>query len=1025
MSGAEQYGSCWRPGQGRLVVADVAAQSEQVMLAVHQPQSMLSLPVLERGMPASDVDSHELPQDGLLEHLLTGESPEGTLIVPIIGAPGTGKSHLIRWLAAAIPDRDDLVVRHVPRERTSLPNVIEILFEGAEGPAFDRLRDDLANARRDWGELQPAHQMEQVAVRLLSRIAEVLQFWSSSNTPWRAAADVDAETREALCGEDVLPTLLVDAVIRKQLTRPDGAVYRLARDIVEGQQRADDDEDQGLGFLPEDLEFSQRRGMGQYAMRALRNLQMPGYKEASAKVLTDALDHAANAVMGLSTVSLTGLLAQLRRELHAEGKQLVLLFEDIAIARGLQLDLVDALTTAARRPGEPELCPLRVAMAVTRDYWLTQAPATLSSRAQLWQARMMDLDTPSGEALERAPELIGRYLNAARIGVETLQAMPLQEIQAGVPNACDACAIRPTCHGLFGATSAGHGLFPLTATAAERLPRIADPAGRPRPVLGSVVAPVLADAEALADGRFPSSSVLQTLVTAAVAEGRLEEMPIEWTEAVEHAGLSGEAREQATTVLRAWLGDAEPPAVLEVLGLPPTLLANAPRRATAPRATEPAAGRGRKERERREPVRDDRRDQLDAWANNTIELTQAMARDVRNAAWAALQGGIRWDELALNRTAALGLLGITATGPQLQNATIHIIKGGGGGGLTASRAPLHEFAPSAANARLMRALVRWKAHGEQFDYAGAAEDLARIRTFIQAVERDVEVRLQAVGDRRRTTDEARLVVLAAAPLAGVDAPSKLTLGAALPEFEDAEDHTRSPAWRAYVKKARESHKTARAFVRGSATRSQGETGDPTVLDVGAIDVAAVDAQATAVDRVPKTVDVAQRFVALRSEAEAAVEAEAREVEAAVRQIRGVIGTEGGLPLQRIRDAVTEAMAAARSAELLRPQADVALVEAADLPAAGRAAQVLEDAEVAVRAAGRERLIEAVVRLAKVDRALLGVLADYLTRANTVVDASTDAARAALRQRRGQDADEHSGEVQSTIDALLSFCEELA
>ena len=44
-------------------------------------------------------------------------------------------------------------------------------------------------------------------------------------------------------------------------------------------------------------------------------------------------------------------------QLHADGKQLLLLFEDIAIARGLQLDLVDAMTTAAQRKVTSRFAP--------------------------------------------------------------------------------------------------------------------------------------------------------------------------------------------------------------------------------------------------------------------------------------------------------------------------------------------------------------------------------------------------------------------------------------------------------------------------------------------------------------------------------------------------------------------------------------------------------------------------------------------------------------------------------------------
>ena len=121
----------------------------------------------------------------------------------------------------------------------------------------------------------------------------------------------------------------------------------------------------------------------------------------------------------------------------AAGKQLVLLFEDIAIARGLQLDLVDAMTTPARRAGEAPLCTMRIALAVTSNYWEEQAPATLATRARGWDAEMFDLDVPRTEAVDRAPDLIGRYMNAARFGIEAIRKMP----QEGSATASSTSAI--------------------------------------------------------------------------------------------------------------------------------------------------------------------------------------------------------------------------------------------------------------------------------------------------------------------------------------------------------------------------------------------------------------------------------------------------------------------------------------------------------------------------------------------------------------------------------------------------------
>ena len=91
----------------------------------------------------------EATQEDLLEHLVDGDCGEGTLLVPVIGAPGTGKSHLVAWINARIQQRPGLEVRYVPRDDTSLRQVVEILFEGLEGPEFERF--DAAKKTMDKG----------------------------------------------------------------------------------------------------------------------------------------------------------------------------------------------------------------------------------------------------------------------------------------------------------------------------------------------------------------------------------------------------------------------------------------------------------------------------------------------------------------------------------------------------------------------------------------------------------------------------------------------------------------------------------------------------------------------------------------------------------------------------------------------------------------------------------------------------------------------------------------------------------
>lgn len=66
-----------------------------------------------RSRHESAVGEHEF-----LEAFLTKDLPEGILLQPVEGAPGAGKSHLIRWLAAQL-ERDArakrMVVVRIPK----------------------------------------------------------------------------------------------------------------------------------------------------------------------------------------------------------------------------------------------------------------------------------------------------------------------------------------------------------------------------------------------------------------------------------------------------------------------------------------------------------------------------------------------------------------------------------------------------------------------------------------------------------------------------------------------------------------------------------------------------------------------------------------------------------------------------------------------------------------------------------------------------------------------------------------------
>ena len=684
---SQAWESCWKPGQDALIVTDVAAQDQKILLAVHQPPVITQMPVpLPGRRHDAAAQASESSQEELYRHLLDGTPREGTLVVPIIGKPGTGKSHIIKWLHAAIPlDSEDLVVRHIPREGTSLPDVVRLLLEGLSGGRFDDLRQSMEHARSNIGSL------DQAATRLSLRIAELVQHGVPGG--WRRAAGIDETTRDSLCDRSILPAVLTDPVCREHLTRPGGPIYRLAEDIVDGYRRSDDDDEEELGFHNDDLLFEKAslRGAGGLAKRAVSHLRMPGFADAATRILSDALDVASADVIGLSTVSLADVLLDLRAALLDQRKELVILFEDVAIARGLQLDLVDALTTPAIRDGEQRLCALRAALAITPTYWDEQAPETLATRVSSWGGSMFSLDLPTARSHAFAPRLVGRYMNAARVGLEGLRSLESASLLVEVPNACDECPFgrRDECHAVFGASEDGHGLFPLTPASVLTLAGLAtDDTFRARSVLSEVVAPVINERAALDAGEFPAEGgALQKLVSAGVDRRLVPEVSLSQLEAIEAAGLQGDDRERALTVLRAWMPE-EPrsgAALLAALGLPEQL-AEVDRSAApkpkgtpeAPSIVEPVRGADTGAAVL-PPVLEQELGRIEAWASGRTTLPAEVVRPLRRSLFDEVEAGIRWEEVGFGRDAAFRALDIRGTEQVQQNLAVRIERSAGGG----------------------------------------------------------------------------------------------------------------------------------------------------------------------------------------------------------------------------------------------------------------------------------------------------------------------------------------------------------
>jgi hypothetical protein len=1009
--------ACWPSGQEGLVVADVAAQTDQVLLAVHQPPRLKEMPVPLPGQRAEAIaQARDADQEELLERLVTPEPREHTLVIPIIGEPGTGKSHIIKWLRAAIPRSDDLVIRHIPREGTSLPQVVRILLEGLEGGRFDEVRKQMDIAKSQITSL------EEAANHLALRIAGLVQFGIPSG--WRRAAHIDDELRESLCNPTVLPALLTDYACRTHLTRVGGPIHRLAEDIVEGYRRSDEGDDEELGFHPEDLAFTNAslRGAGTAAKRAVLNLQMEGVAAASAAILSDALDVAAQDVIGLGGVSLTDVFSDLRAELLEHGKELVLLFEDMAIMRGLQLDLVDAITTPAVRDGKQLLCTLRVALAITPTYWDEQAPETLATRVHSWGGRMFSLDVLASETEEIAATLIGRYLNAARVGIDHLEA---QEASVNMPvsNKCDDCPfdIRDECHAIFGKTAEGHGLFPLSRAAATTASRLANRRTfRPRTVLSEVVGPVISDRLRLNDGSFPSANGdIRRLVEGAIQRRALNDLSLGQLEALEQAQLSEGDRARAETVLRIWDArtSADPVGLLAALNLPdlvsgvtdtPTPQVEKPEQPPEPGDTA-------------NPLDEELR-AIEQWAGGSFELPAGVARTVRGALFDELRAGIRWDELGFGLENVLGALDIA--GRQVTNRAVRI-EMTAGGGTTGTATPLIVVKPNVATAQLLSGLLL-RNRNKSWAFPGGTDALARVRVVVRQVEDDIAKRLAAKAFSPKTvTDAAQVLVLAATgfgiatPTADAPLDGSLVPSESLPTPVE-----RSREWLALAQEARRIHKTSSDAVLRAAGRRQGPGAAITAFDWTLVDGKRLTRSGSSLLGSPKGEDAKLLYREFLQAAEVALNAEADAIESVVHAIEERIGAGVALTLKTIRDAANETIETAKAAHVLRRGDLLDEIAQLELPPSVAAADLLEEARRAVTAARGGVSTEALSRTARLDVAALKEIARYLELLDDLVTGSIDAAREVIGSGSSSDgglsspAREAARQMLSDVDQLL-------
>lgn len=408
----------------RCIRTEAEELAEHVLLAVHEPIVIVRR---QPGDPAGKV----MNEGDLLAHLLRVERP-----IPIIGESGIGKSHLIRWLEAKLkvhPDAKNWHIRRIPKN-AGLRGVLELLLDGLEGEHFESLREKISRVGDRLSEGQVVgfllvamgHRLEKLADDAQSEAKALLG--SGQEIAPDKKMRLQLLQRHATAGK--LPTLLNDPFFNSFLKDPEsGCVFQIARRLT-GQSTSAEVGRHDYKITPEDLNFnlqlSELSGPARtYVQQAMLNTSAARRDEATAllnEIINDACRETFYNFFQFNSGSFQDLFAGIRKYLHAEGKTLVLLVEDMAAISAIEDVLIDSLITESIRDGEQLLCPIRSALAVTEGYVGYQRRRdTLATRAQ-YEWYLPNRANDDSETLERIECLCGRYLNAARIGEEKLKS---------------------------------------------------------------------------------------------------------------------------------------------------------------------------------------------------------------------------------------------------------------------------------------------------------------------------------------------------------------------------------------------------------------------------------------------------------------------------------------------------------------------------------------------------------------------------------------------------------------------------
>lgn len=396
--------------------------AEHTLLAVHEPMRLQ-----RRGLDGT----RNCTDSDLLTDFLKVERP-----IPIIGRSGVGKSHLLRWLHAQLKVHPETAGWHIIRipKNASLRGVLDKLLEGLEGETFEQVRQQVKTVGEEL-------KLPTVARLLLNfmgdQLRELYEQAQKDVERYRQLGTRPDEkeknrlvTIQSHCGDNGLPSLINDTYFQQFLLQQNHCIYQFANRLISGAS------DKELGEYDyqvhsKDLDFKYNLNnlaiQGRHYVQTAQLNTNEGKRQEAADMLNLVLGEATRTafrqLFQFGGSNFQELFKQIRKDLYAKGKTLVVLVEDMAAISAIEDVLIDSLLEEGLYDGEETMCSLRSAIAVTDGYpGYRRRRDTMKTRAtaEWWIEELQDDETEQAIE-ERVVDFCSRYINAARHGSAALE----------------------------------------------------------------------------------------------------------------------------------------------------------------------------------------------------------------------------------------------------------------------------------------------------------------------------------------------------------------------------------------------------------------------------------------------------------------------------------------------------------------------------------------------------------------------------------------------------------------------------